>query len=122
MKRLFGMISLMSVAAVLFFTIAALSPDAPLQFQEYVRYASGNPATSGEVKVYLGSVFKGRADIGPTGSYSISGLNANFPTGTYHLFADDGVGMVGDRTCYHPQGQNPTYCDIVITTAYGPTP
>ena len=75
---------------------------APVQFEGFVRYVNGSPAPYGtKVETYLGGVLKGSVTITRTdGFYQITGEHADFPTGTYHLGANDQVSASGDENCF----------------------
>ncbi len=123
MKRLSVLVAV-ALALVALFGVSALqseaTPTAPVQFEGVVSYPNSNPAIENTVvKVYLGGTLKGETTITrDDGFYQITGNHPDFPTGTYRLFADDGVHAWGEEYCFKNQGIENQVCNVTLDTEY----
>ena len=123
MKRLFTLIAATALLLAAFNITASHSEaasSAPVQFQGFVTYGSGNPApVNTVVKAYLGSELVGQTTISVTnGFYQITGNHNDFPTGNYKLNAHDLVGAIGNEYCFKVYETENQECDIVFTIHY----
>lgn len=99
-------------------TSASSSDD--FQFVGTAQY----PNCKGVPKVTSVIVYKAGIEIakgwtfGDNGCYGIRGPDENFPSGTYKLYCDDGIGAFGYIYVYHEQGTCTEGCDIVLNQFY----
>lgn len=122
MKRFLAVLALL-LAVVALATSAFESKARPVdnnQFMGIAKYADDDPVLPGTiVRAYLGSEEKGWTKIwGTNGYYQIRGDDSEFPTGSYTLYADDGVGMLTWEYDVNHTIHVTTERDLVLKTAY----
>lgn len=122
MKRFLAVLALL-LAVVALATSAFESKARPVDNNQFVgiaKYADGDPVLPGTLVIaYRDGEEVGRTTIwGTNGYYQIRGDDNEFPTDSYTLYADDGVGMLTWEYDVNHTIHVTTERDLVLKTAY----